>query len=50
MFEVWQNLALFGGRPVGSAVEALLNKVINGQLSVLPIVVVFVATAVSIVT
>jgi hypothetical protein len=28
-FELWQNLALFGGRPIGSAVEALLTKVVN---------------------
>jgi hypothetical protein len=31
MFEVWQNLAPFGGRPIGSAVEALLTIVINQQ-------------------
>jgi hypothetical protein len=29
MFKVWQNLALFGGRPIGGTVEALLNKVVN---------------------
>jgi hypothetical protein len=31
MFEVWQNLAAFGTRPIGGAVEALLllTKVIN---------------------
>jgi hypothetical protein len=39
MFEVWQNLAIFSGQPIGGAIEALLNKVINQQLSVLPIVV-----------
>jgi hypothetical protein len=38
MFEVWQNLAPFGGRPIGGAVEALLTKVINSQWSVSPIV------------
>jgi hypothetical protein len=37
--EVWQNLAIFGGRPIGGAVEALLTKTINQQLSVLLIVV-----------
>jgi hypothetical protein len=37
--EVWQNLAIFGGRPIGGAVEALLNKVINRKSSVSPIVV-----------
>jgi hypothetical protein len=44
MFEVWQNLALFGGRPIVGAVKVLLRKVINQLLSVLPIVVIFVAT------
>jgi hypothetical protein len=39
MFEVWQNSASFGGRPIGATVEALLTKVVNRQLSVLPIVV-----------
>jgi hypothetical protein len=39
MFKVWQNLASFGGRPIGSAVEALLTKVLNQQLSVSSIVV-----------
>jgi hypothetical protein len=39
MFGVWQNLAPFGGRPIGGAVEALLTKVLNHQSSVLPIVV-----------
>jgi hypothetical protein len=38
MFEVWQNLAPFYGRPIGSAVEVLLTKVIHWRLSVLPIV------------
>jgi hypothetical protein len=46
MFKVWQNLAPFGGRPIGGAIEALLTKVINRQSSVLPTVVFFVATAV----
>jgi hypothetical protein len=31
MFEVWQNSAPFGGRPIGGAVEALLTKVINSS-------------------
>jgi hypothetical protein len=35
MFEVWQNLAPFGGRPIGGVVEALLTKVVNWQFSVL---------------
>jgi hypothetical protein len=39
MFEVWQNLAPFGGRPIGGAVEALLTKAIIWQLSVAPIAV-----------
>jgi hypothetical protein len=38
MFKVWQNSAPFGGKPIGSAVEALLTKVVNQQLSVSPIV------------
>jgi hypothetical protein len=46
MFEVWQNLAPFSGRPIGGAVEALLTKVINWQSLVLLIVVFFVAAAV----
>jgi hypothetical protein len=48
MLEVWQNLASFGSRPIGGIVEALLTKVVNPQLSVLLIVVFFIATAVSI--
>jgi hypothetical protein len=36
LLEVWQNLAPFGGRPIGGTVEALLTKVINRQLSVSP--------------
>jgi hypothetical protein len=43
MFEVWQNLATFGGRPIGSTIEALSTKVFNWRSSVLPIVVFFVA-------
>jgi hypothetical protein len=50
MFEVWQNLAPFDGGPIGGAVEALLTKVINRQSSVSPIVVFFLAAAVSIKT
>ncbi len=34
MLEVWQNLAIFGGRPISSAVEALLTKVLNRRSSV----------------
>jgi hypothetical protein len=48
MIEVWQHLAPFGGRSIGGAVEALLTKVIYWQLLVSLIVVVFVATAVSV--
>jgi hypothetical protein len=29
MFEEWQNLAPFGGRPIGGTIEALLTKVVN---------------------
>jgi hypothetical protein len=29
MFEVWQNLAPFGSRPIGGAIVALLTKVVN---------------------
>ncbi len=50
MFKVWQNLANTGGRPISTAVEVLLTKIINWQLSVLLIVVFFVAAAVSIIT
>jgi hypothetical protein len=50
LLEVWQNLAPFGSRPIGSAVEALLTKIVNWQLSVLPIVDFFVAAAVSVIT
>jgi hypothetical protein len=39
MFEVRQNLAIFGGRPIGIAIEALLTIVVNWLLSYLPIVV-----------
>jgi hypothetical protein len=31
MSEVWQNLAIFGRRPIGGTIEALLTKVINWQ-------------------
>jgi hypothetical protein len=37
--EVWQNLAIFGGRPISGVVEALLTKVVNWQSSLLLIVV-----------
>jgi hypothetical protein len=50
MFEVWQNSAPFGSRPIGGAIEVMLTKVINQQSSVLPIVVFFVAAAVSLIT
>jgi hypothetical protein len=46
MFEVWQNLAPFGGRPIGGAVEALLTKVEKRRSPLSPIVAVFVAAAV----
>jgi hypothetical protein len=49
MFEVWQNLAPFGGRPISSAVEMLLTKVINRQSSVL-LIYIFFAAAVSLIT
>jgi hypothetical protein len=39
MFIVWQNLAIFRVTPIGSTVEALPTKVVNRQLSVLPLVV-----------
>jgi hypothetical protein len=29
LLEVGQNLAPFGGRPIGTAVEALLTKILN---------------------
>jgi hypothetical protein len=44
MLEVWQNLAIFGGRPIGAAVEVLLTKVGNQRSSVLLIVIFFIAT------
>jgi hypothetical protein len=43
LLEVWQNLAIFGGRPIGGAVEALLTQVVNRQSSVSLIVVFFIA-------
>jgi hypothetical protein len=48
MLEVWQNSASFGRRLVGSAIEALLTKVVHWRSSVLLIVVFLVATAVSV--
>ncbi len=42
MLELWQNEAPFDGRPISGAVEALLTKVVNQRLSVLPTVVFFV--------
>ncbi len=50
MLEVQQNFAPFGSRPIGSAIEALLTKVVNWQSSVLPIVVFFVSATVSVIT
>jgi hypothetical protein len=44
--EVWQNLAIFSGRPIGAAVEALLTIIVNQRSSSLPIGFVFVAAAV----
>jgi hypothetical protein len=41
MLELWQNLAPFGDRPIGGAVEALLTNVVNRQSSVSPIVIFF---------
>jgi hypothetical protein len=38
MFEVRQNLAPFGGRPISNAIEVLLTKGINCLSSVLQIV------------
>jgi hypothetical protein len=34
MFEVWHNLAPFGGRLIGGAIEALLTKAINSLTAV----------------
>jgi hypothetical protein len=48
MFQVRQNLAPFGGRPISSAIEGLLTKILNQQSSALPIVVFYVAAAVSV--
>jgi hypothetical protein len=39
LWEVWQNLAPFSGRPICGAVEARLTKVVNWQSSISPIVV-----------
>ncbi len=42
VFEVWQDSAPFGGRPIGGAVEALLTKVVNNPRYLgLPIVIFF---------
>ncbi len=46
MLEVWQDLASFSGRPIGSTIEVLLAKVVNQRSSVLLIVVLFVPAAV----
>jgi hypothetical protein len=46
--EVWQNSAIFGGRPIGAAIEALLMIIVNRQLSSSQIGFVFVAAAVSV--
>jgi hypothetical protein len=48
MLEVWQNLASFGGRLIGGAVEALLTKAVIRRSSVLLIIIIFFAAAVSI--
>ncbi len=45
LLEVRQNLANFGGRPIGGTVETLLTKVVNRRSSVSLIVVFFVAPA-----
>jgi hypothetical protein len=47
--EVWQNSAIFGGRPIGAAIEALLTIIVNQRSFLLPIGFVFVAAAVSVV-
>ncbi len=48
LLEVWQNPAIFGGRPIGAAIEALLTIIKNWRSSVLPIDFVFIAAAVSV--
>jgi hypothetical protein len=48
MLEVWQNSASFSGRPICGAIEALLTKIVNRQMSVVLIVVFIVAAAVSV--
>jgi hypothetical protein len=50
MLKVQQNVAPYGSRPIDGTIEALLTKFVNQRSSVLPIVVFFVATAVSIIT
>jgi hypothetical protein len=37
LLEVWKNVAIFGGRWIGGAVEVLLIKVINRRSSVSPL-------------
>jgi hypothetical protein len=49
MFKVWQNLPPFSSRPNCGVVEAPATKVVNQQLSILLIVVFFIAAAVSII-
>ncbi len=46
MFKVWQNLAPFGGRPIGGTIEVLSTKVINRRSSISLILIFFVAAAV----
>jgi hypothetical protein len=46
---VWQNSAIFGGRPIGTAIEALLAIIVYQGSSSSPIGFVFVAAAVSVV-
>jgi hypothetical protein len=50
MLEVWNDLAPFDSRLIGGTIEALLTKIANQQLSVLPIAAFFVAAAVSVIT
>jgi hypothetical protein len=46
MLKVWQNSAPIGGRPISGAIELLLTKAVNWQLSVLPIIAFIVVAAV----
>jgi hypothetical protein len=48
LLQVWQNSAIFGGRPIGAVIETLLMIIVNQQSSQSPIGFVFVAAAVSI--